>query len=97
MAISAVSAAVDQKNGNTVSQYRVTEKAVYLPDKTYIPLDAVEKFRIKDPAEGEKLPFAVEIFYGAGGPAKLAFEKKKDAQMMAYLIMSSRQGIKWEM
>lgn len=95
MELSAVAIKLDQKNGNVVERYRVTEKAIYLPEKRYIPLDAVEKFQIRDPrTDGGAFGFVV--FYGTEKPQELALEKKRDAQMLAYLVMSSRQGIKWE-
>ena len=91
------------KKGTRIEQYRISEAALFLPKKEYIPLCAIEKIQIRNSQMnttnccGMSFPvYNLIVFYGGEKPAKVMFEKKANAQKMAEIILASGENVRWE-
>ena len=91
------------KGSVKIEQYRISNDALFLPKKLYIPIDSIEKIQIRRSQMnttnccGMSFPvYNVIVFYGGKKPEKIMFEKNEHAQEFADLILMSRKSIVWE-
>lgn len=79
-------AKTDYKNSEKIEQYRISDEAVYMQGKKYLPLSAVTSARTQKSSLnttgccGLSIPvFLVVLEYGGNRPARLTFEKEANA------------------
>ncbi len=93
-------AKTDAKTATSFGSFRVSGKAVYLPNREYLPLDAVQSARLYSSQMnshgccGLGLPvWYVLLYYGAERPLKLLNETRDKAEKLLGEIMSHNPAI----
>ena len=93
-------AKTDAKNAVSFGSFRVSEKAVYLTNREYLPLGAVQKARLyasqmnSQGCCGLGLPvWYVLLYYGAERPLRLLTETKEKAEKALGEIMAGNPAI----
>ena len=90
----------DAKTAVSFGSFRVSEKAVYLNGREYLPLDAVQKAGLyatqlnTHGCCGLGLPvWNVLVYYGAEKPLRLMHEKEEKARQALALILAANPAI----
>lgn len=93
-------AKADAKTAVSFGSFRVSEKAVYLSNREYLPLNAVRKTRLYTSQLNSKgccglgLPvWYVLLYYGDERPLKLLAETREKAEKVLGEIMSRNPAI----
>jgi len=90
----------DAKTAQSFGSFRISEKAVYLNGRDYLPLDAVRRIRLYRSQMnthgccGLGLPvWYVLVYYGPDTPLRLMSEKREQAQAALDRIAALRPGV----
>ena len=90
----------DAKSAVSFGAFRVSENAVYLNGREYLPLEAVQKARLYSTQMsthgccGLGLPvWNVLLYYGAQAPLRLMHEKQEKARRALALVASYNPSI----